>query len=45
MSNMEKDDSHSFHDEYADNTLFRGDVCGSNAASMNESMFLLVNSR
>ncbi|EEF49017.1 conserved hypothetical protein [Ricinus communis] len=43
--NVEKDDSHSFPDEYVDNTLFKGDVCGPIAASMNESMFLLVISR
>ncbi|KAG6735673.1 hypothetical protein POTOM_061679 [Populus tomentosa] len=43
--NMEKDNSQAFSDEYADNTSFKGGICGPIAASMNESMFLLVISR
>lgn len=30
---------------YADSTLFKGNICGPIAASMNESMFLLVLSK
>ncbi|XP_012090145.1 protein timeless homolog isoform X2 [Jatropha curcas] len=41
----EKDNAHSFANEYADSTLFNGDMCGPIAATMNESMFLLVTSR
>ncbi|KAI5561937.1 hypothetical protein BDE02_15G020400 [Populus trichocarpa] len=43
--NMEKDNSQAFSDEYVDNTSFKGGICGPIAASMNESMFLLVISR
>ncbi|KAJ6687606.1 PROTEIN TIMELESS-like protein, partial [Salix koriyanagi] len=43
--NMEKDNSQAFSDEYADDTSFKGGICGPIAASMNESMFLLVISR
>ncbi|XP_057950492.1 uncharacterized protein LOC131145435 isoform X2 [Malania oleifera] len=34
-----------FPDKYVDSTLFKGDICGPIAASMNESMFLLVTSK
>ncbi|XP_050224159.1 uncharacterized protein LOC126673890 [Mercurialis annua] len=43
--NMDKDDCRILPDEHADDTFFKGDVCGPIAASMNESMFLLVISR
>ncbi|CAK7324064.1 unnamed protein product [Dovyalis caffra] len=43
--NKEKDNSQAFTDEYADSTSFKGYICGPIAASMNESMFLLVISR
>ncbi|KAB5524209.1 hypothetical protein DKX38_021958 [Salix brachista] len=43
--NMEEDNSQAFSDEYADNTSFKGGICGPIAASMNESMFLLVIAR
>ncbi|XP_065868889.1 uncharacterized protein [Euphorbia lathyris] len=43
--NIEKDNSDSSIDDCDEHTLFKGDVCGPIAASMNESMFLLVISR
>ncbi|XP_021655710.2 uncharacterized protein LOC110646535 isoform X2 [Hevea brasiliensis] len=43
--NMEKDNSHGLSNECTDSTLFKGDICGPIAASMNESMFLIVISR
>ncbi|OAY48388.1 hypothetical protein MANES_06G155000v8 [Manihot esculenta] len=43
--NMERDNSHSLSNELADSTIFKGDICGPIAATMSESMFLIVISR
>lgn len=42
---MKTDTSEAFVNKYADSTLFQGDVCGPIAATMNESMFILVISK
>ncbi|KAK9292038.1 hypothetical protein L1049_019992 [Liquidambar formosana] len=42
---METDTSEAFVDNHPDSTLFKGNICGPIAESMNESMFLLVISR
>lgn len=42
---MERDNSHSLSNELADSTIFKGDICGPIAATMSESMFLIVISR
>ncbi|KAF8413264.1 hypothetical protein HHK36_001240 [Tetracentron sinense] len=42
---METGTSEAFVNKYADTTLFQGDICGPIAATMNESMFLLVISK
>lgn len=42
---METETSEASLDGYSDSTLFRGNICGPVAASMNESMFQLVISK
>ncbi|XP_052180758.1 uncharacterized protein LOC127793960 [Diospyros lotus] len=43
--NQEDDPVEASVNHHADNTLFKGNICGPIAASMNESMFLLVVSK